>query len=196
MNTKHNQIDKDLPVVEPVLDTWGGKENAGNWGLDGKFEWEDFSIEKINAWYADSLIKTLEAFTYLARIWEVVLVNDGTSRGDIGGIFKLESYDSYEKYIENILKRIREHPVPIYEIWLKVDMFVYVKTVISPETNRFWIRDLGKFCISVDQEDEDSYLYLDIENTLFRPMDYRFDKNNTELFNLNQPLLEEALKNW
>ena len=27
-------------------------------------------------------------------------------------------------------------------------------------------------------------------------MDYRFDKNNTELFNLNRSLLKEALRSW
>lgn len=196
MNIKNNQINKDLSVVEPVLDTWGGKESAGNWGLDGQFEWEDFSIEKINAWYAESLNKTLTAFSSLIRIYEVLLVNDSEIKRDIGSVFKLEDNTSYNRYIENILKKIRKHPLSIYEIWIKVDMFVYVRTKTSSEPSRFWIRDLGQFCISVDREDEYSYLYLDMENTLFYPMDYRFDKNNIELFNLNQPLLEEALRNW
>lgn len=196
MNINNNQIGKDLPVVEPILDTWGGKENAGNWGLDGKFEWEDFSTEKINAWYAESLNKTLDAFSSLVRAWEIVLINDGASRGDIGGVFELRLHNSYEEYVEEILNKIKKHPFPIYEIKINVDMFVSVRTVTSSNPNRSWIRNLGEFYIYVEQEDRETYLYFDMENTLFYPIDYRFDKNNTELFNLNQPLLEEALKNW
>ena len=136
MNRKNKQINKDLPVVEPVLDTWGGRQNAGNWGLDGQFEWEDFSIEKINAWYAESLNKTLDAFSYLARIWKIVLINDGESK-NIGGVFKLEDNSSYEEYVQKVLNKIEEHPVPIYEIWIKVDMLVYVRTKTSSKSSRF-----------------------------------------------------------
>lgn len=112
---ENNQIDKNSPVIEPVFDTWGGKKDAGYWGLDGQLEWLDFSVEEINNWYAESLVKTLDAFSSLARIWEVVLINDGELR-NIGGILKLGDNISYEQYVQSTLNKIRKHPIFIYEI--------------------------------------------------------------------------------
>ncbi len=197
MDRHNNIIDKNLPVVEPIYDTWGGKKNAGYWGLDGELEWRDFSVEEINNWFAESLFKTLDAFSFLARISDILLRNGEEPRGAIGYTSELKSHSSYEEYIQNILQTIKTYPIFIEEIEIKIDMFVFVRTKTSPDKPiRAWVKSLGDISINIDREDEGAYLWLNIEHTLFYPFSYHAYEDNTELFELNQPLLEVSLKNW
>ncbi|MEM7590156.1 MAG: hypothetical protein AAF383_01300 [Cyanobacteria bacterium P01_A01_bin.83] len=197
MNTHNYVIDKNLPVIEPLYDTWGGKKSAGYWGLDGELEWRDFSAQEINAWFAESLAKTLDAFSSLARISHILWRNGENNRGSIGFRLELESYSSYEEYLEKVFQCLKNYPILIEEIEIQVDMFVYVRTNISPNKPiRSWVRGFGDISINIDQEDEDAGLWLNMEHTLFYPFSYQNGKDNSELFELNQPLLKEALKNW
>ena len=197
MVEEYDHIDKNLPVVEPILDTWGSKKSAGYWGLDGNLEWRDFSVEEINAWFAQSLAKTLDAFSSLARVYKLVLLEQAELGANIGGSFRLESDFLYEEYIESTLNKIKQYPTSIYEVQIELDMFVYVRTPTSAdEPIRAWVRNLGDVSINIDREDECAGLWLNMEHTLFYPFSYQNNEDNTELFELNQPLLENALRNW
>lgn len=197
MNIENNLIDQDLTVVEPLFDTWGEKKSAGYWGIDGNIEWRDFSIQEINAWFAESLTKTLDAFSSLARVYKLVLLEEAELGANIGGVFEFKSNIPYEKYIQNVLNKIKKYPAPIYEIQIRLDMFVYARTnTSSNKPTRFWVREIGDISINIDREDECAGLWLNIENTLFYPFSYQNSEDNTELFDLNQPLLEKALRNW
>lgn len=197
MNIENNLIDQDLTVVEPLFDTWGEKKSAGYWGIDGNIEWRDFSIQEINAWFAESLTKTLDAFSSLARVYKLVLLEEAELGANIGGVFEFKSNIPYEKYIQNVLNKIKKYPAPIYEIQIRLDMFVYARTnTSSNKPTRFWVREIGDISINIDREDECAGLWLNIENTLFYPFSYQNSEDNIELFDLNQPLLEKALRNW
>jgi len=197
MNIQNNVVNQDLAIVKPLYDTWRIKKSVGYWGLDGQLKLQSFSVQEINAWFAESLIKTLDSFSSLSRISKLTLLEDSESGVDTGGILKLESNISYKKYIQNSLKSVREHAIPIYEIRIELDMFVFVRTESSPvKPIRSWVKELGDIHINIDREDENAGLWLNIENTLFYPFSYKGSQDNTELFRLNKPLLEEALKNW
>ena len=190
-------IDRNLSIAKPLYDTWGNKKSAGYWGLDGNIEWRDFSAQEINVWFAESLMKTFEAFSSLARINSILLRNGEEPRGDIGYTSELKSHNSYEKYIQSIIQAIKTYPIYIEEIEIEVDMFVFVRTNTSPEKLVLsWVNNLGDMSINIDQEDKGAYLWLSMEHTLFYPYSYIGNQDNCELFELNQPLLEEALKNW
>ena len=84
-----------------------------------------------------------------------------------------------------------------------MDFFVYVRTKESfPNVTKIWIRkfdqstNLGDLTIYLNLEDQDSYACFNMEHTLFYPFSYQNYDDNTELYNLNRPLLEEALRNW
>lgn len=197
MDTHNYIIDKNLPVIEPLYDTWGNKKSAGYWGLDGELEWRDFSSQEINAWFAESLVKTLDAFSSFARISHILWRNGENNRGNIGFRLGLESYSSYDEYLEKVFQCLKNYPILIEEIEIQIDIFVYVRTNTSPDNPiRAWVGNLGEISINVDQEDEGAYLWLSVEHTLFYPFSYQNNEDNSELFKLNQPLLEEALQNW
>ena len=197
MDTQSSFINKYSPVIEPLYDTWRIKKSAGYWGIDGQLEWRNFNIHEINNWYAESLIKSLDSFSSFARIWSVNIINGGESRGEIGYDLKLKSHSSYNEYIQNVIATIKQYSIPIYEIRIQLDMFIFVRTNASPNKPiRSWVRYLGELYINVDSEEENAYLWLNMEHTLFYPFSYIGNQDNYELFELNQPLLEKALRSW
>ena len=62
----------------------------------------------------------------------------------------------------------------------------------------FWLQlEMGEFEIFLDHPRyKENYVYFDISHMLFYPDSWNYKEDNTELANLNQPLLEEALRNW
>lgn len=193
----HNQsIDKTVPPIEPLNDTWGGKKSAGSWSIDPPFDFTNLSIQLVNAWYIDSTIGTIDAFDELARVWKVAF--GPSSESDIKGVvLEWQPGNSYEEYIEHVLKAIREYPAAIEELVMRVDLLVFVRTEESPhQPIPAWVRYLGEFVIRGGPEYGEPYLYFSVHHTLFYPFSYPLGANNSELYSLNQPLLENALRRW
>ena len=104
--------------------------------------------------------------------------------------------DSYGEYIEKVLKAIQEYPAAIEELEMKVDLFVFVRTQASPnQPIQAWVRNLGVLVIRGGLEYGEPYLYFDMDHTLFCPSSF-YGEDNSELYGLNQPLLENALRRW
>ena len=58
-------------------------------------------------------------------------------------------------------------------------------------------RDENRFEIYLEHSRyKENYVYFDISHMLFYPDSWNYQEDNTELANLNQPLLEEALRKW
>jgi hypothetical protein len=66
---KERVIDKNTPLIKPLWDTWRGKQDTGTWGITAQFDFSSLSVQEINAWYINSMMKTLDAFSELARVW-------------------------------------------------------------------------------------------------------------------------------
>lgn len=193
----HNQsIDKTVPPIEPLNDTWGGKKSAGKWFIVPPFDFTNLSIQLVNAWYIDSTIGTINAFDELARVAEVFF--SPSSESDIKGVvLEWQPGNSYEEYIEHVLKAIGEYPAAIEELVMQVDLLVFVRTEESPhQPIRAWVRYLGELLIRGGPEYGEPYICFSVHHTLFYPFSYPLGANNSELYSLNQPLLENALRRW
>lgn len=194
----NQSINKNTPPVNHLYDTWNIKDGVGYWCVIPYFEFTDISIQKINLWYVDTIAKTLNAFSNLARVWKISFrSNPKTYVNQVS--FEWKSEQIYEEFIDEILKAIRQFSHPIYELDLEVDLLVYVRTQESPNKPILgWTRnnDIANFSMCLDLEDRDTYLFFKMDHTLFYPFCYRTQEDNSELFSLNQPLLENALKQW
>jgi hypothetical protein len=105
--------------------------------------------------------------------------------------------NSYEEYIEQVLKAIREYPAAIEEVAMQVDLFVYVRTQESPNLPvQALVRGLGELLICGGLEYGEPDFCFSVDHTLFYPFSYHNSANNSELYSLNQPLLENALRRW
>lgn len=193
---QHQPIDKTLAPIKPLLDTWGWKQETGSWCIAPCLDLSCFSTQEFNAWFATTIVKTLDAFSELARAWRVFF---GTIyRDDVEGVkLEWELGDSHENYIETVLKAIRDYPAPIFELALEVDLFVFVRTQESPKLPiRAWVRlPRNEIFIVGAAGGREPYLCFETGYTLFRSLSRDYE-DNTQLYSLNQPLLENALRRW
>ena len=207
------QIDRDTErPVEALRDTWGWNQDGYCWGMTLVLGSPDIFDQKLNEWSATILEKTLEIFSDLTRVWKIIIVPEPTSEAEVTKIEWCMD-NSYQEYISNILKTIKEYPFLIDEIIFDVDLFVYIHLKEFPEkTIRKWIRlpDCN-FNLSALQSKK-IFILFEICHTIFGPAnkqygpitgsypepeeDFSFDLDNNELQLLNQPLLEKALRGW
>lgn len=197
--------DMNLQCAEPLSDIWDVKSGAGNWAIDLPCNFAITSVQERNSWYAETMISTVDAFASLARVYQVSFGPIPSNETKVKGQsleWKLD--EPYDCFLAKTAKAIKEYPVDIYALTLKVDLFVYVHTKESPnKAVRVWVRKfgnsiaMGEFEISLDHSKyKENYVYFDLTHTLFYPFSYIGYKDNQELFNLNQPLLAEALRKW
>jgi hypothetical protein len=192
---ENEMLNKIAPPIEPLYDTWGGKKDAGSWCIAPSFDFTSLSTEEVNAWFATSVVETLDAFSDLARAWRVYF--NTIYRDDVEGV-KLEWQpgDSYQEYVEKVLKAIREYPAPIYSVDIQVDLFAYFRTNTSPDLPvPAWVRLASEFVIWGGSENPQPYLCFNVDHTLFCSLS-KDCEDNKELFLLNKPLLENALRRW
>lgn len=188
-------LNKIAPPIEPLYDTWGRKKDAGSWCIAPSFEFTSLSTQEVNAWFAISVVKTLDAFSELARPWRVDF--NTIYRDDVEGVrLEWQPGESYQEYVEKVLKAIREYPAPIYSVDIQVDLFSYFRTKTSPDLPvQAWVRLPSEFVIWGGPENPKPYLCFNVEHTLFRSLS-KDSEDNKELYFLNQPLLEKALRRW
>ncbi|MEH2068046.1 MAG: hypothetical protein V7K47_07750 [Nostoc sp.] len=194
----HNQsIDKTADPIVPLYDTWGGKKSAGRWCIVLPFDFTSLSTQFVNAWYIDSTIGTIDAYDELARVWKAFF--SPSSESDIKGVvLEWQPGNSYEEYIEHVLKAIREYPAAIEELVMQVDLLlVFVRIEECPhQPIRAWVRFLGELLICGGLEYGEPDFCFSVDHTLFYPFSYHNGANNSELYSLNQPLLENTLRRW
>ncbi len=178
-------------ILKPRFDTWGMKKYAGSWCITPLLVDEG---DKRNDWYVTVLHKTVEAFANLARPRFAYFssLEEGTNLV----VVQWDGKASLSSYIETIVEAIRNYAAPIYTFEMEVDLHVYARTEDSPNTPMHgWFRLPSKFVFKGATEDYGSYLCFEIAHTLFcsSSMD---GSDNSELYTLNQPLLEQALRTW
>ena len=188
----------------PICDTWGTEKDAGYWNIDLEFNFDNKSIRDHNYWYYTSTKKTIEAFSSLLKPYRVYFNPNSKIEEKVKKVrIDRQPDELYDEFLENVYQTIKEYSIDINSITMEFDFFVYVRTEKSfPEVIRTWIREfgqsikLGNLTIYLNLEDRDPYACFNIEHTLFYPFSYPTGEDNKELFELNRPLLEEALKNW
>jgi hypothetical protein len=195
-----------LPCVEPLLDTWGVKKDAADWSISPPEDLSNTSVKERNTWCAEAMMSTIEAFSSLARVFRISFSPIPNPDQDInvrGKSFEWDFNEPYQNYLKKAYQSLKDYPVDIYILYINVDLFVYIRTEESPDKPiRAWIREFGNSIEIADIQislehlmNNEPFLYFAMEHTLIYPFSYQGD-DNTELFELNQPFLKEALTNW
>lgn len=196
-------IDKNAPTIEPLYDTWNYTD-SNMWGINIPVDLSLFdSLHKRNKWYANTIVESLNAFSKLARV-NSVLCGPLNQNNDVNLMdFKRQEEESYEQYLEKICQAIRDYPVDFGFMSVMVDLYVFVRTPESPERPiRAWIGNNyhAGFELSLEihdeLEDRQPFIYFHVGHSLFCPHSRLYREDNSELFTLNQPLLENALRTW
>ena len=178
-----------------LQDTWEIREDIATWYINLSSNFSTLSREEINIWYEKSVVETLNSFSKILRPWYISFRSSPDEKVENIEI-EWKPGISYEQYYKTFSKAIKEFPFRISILEMQVDFYVYTNTVESPnKATKNWIRYLGKFSFCGSNIHSHPFIYLNVNNTLFCPSSI-YEVDNSELYYLNQSLLEEALRNW
>jgi len=191
-------------ITNPLLSTWDYKQDAGDWDIQLASEFICSSKEQQKLSYIKAVEMTLDTFSNFARAYQISIISVPDSKSQLGRVLiEWQPEEEYKRYVERTLVKIRNYPDKVYEIEIKVDLNVFIYTEESPgQPIRAWVRcfdeslEMGEFSIDIPIKDDDPSMRFCLAHTLFYPFSYQNNKDNTELFELNQPLLEKAFKSW
>jgi hypothetical protein len=185
-----DERDPNAPPVEPIYDTWGLTKYAGSWMI---------APVRLDAegteWIAAALAATLEAYGPLARPWAAGIVPlpapDAAPRS-----LAWQPGESQSAYRDALLAAIADVGAPVQSLELRIDLLAHARTGDSPHAPvRSWLRLPTEIELRSPGADDTSYANLTFDHTLFRP-ESADGIDNRELYALNAPLLESALRGW
>ena len=191
---KNQIINQDI-LTDILYDTWEIEDGLATWYIVLSLDFTDFSAQEINAWYRKTLIETINSFPNFTGVSKVYF-RASPNESDESIEIEWQSGTSYQKYYESVLNAIEDFPFTISLLEISADFYIFTRTTESPlQPVRGWVRYLGRFSFCGAKFHSNPFIYLNMNNTLFCPSDI-YGGDNTELYSLNQPLLENALRNW
>ena len=173
----------------PLRDTWSEVDTAGYWVI----RLRDVRDET-NRWAAEIARNSIESFSGLAA---PVSVNFSTVVDENVPMAALDREDTPpQEFAARIYDAMLRYPAPIFAANLNVETIAYVCTEDSPDVPVRMPLNLGDhFRISPRYgSEETAQVSFTLEHTLFSP--YNLEGDNRLLYLLNQPLLENALRQW
>jgi len=181
--------------AEPLYDTWGAKGDAGSWCVRAEHRPADFSATAVNAWFGTVFAATLDAFAELVRPQRVFF--NSLYHDDVPGVLlERQPHEVAEPFMQRVVAAAASFPAPLNMLDCDVDLLAYTRTVDSPvQPVRRWLRLANQFTIWGGPENPDPFVCFTVNHTLFRATS-AYDDDNLELYDLNHPLLERALRRW
>ena len=174
-------------IHQPADDTWGAVSRAGAWCVTPR-DVQDPS------WLERAAVQTFEAFAGLARVWRVSIGSIDPPDA-LPAALEWHPSASHRAFLDSIPTAIRSYPHAIYSVECSVDLFAFSRPA-GPHTPpvQQWLRLNDDFRFW-NGEDDDRSACFSLRHTLFCPASID-GLDNRELYELNQPLLEHALRRW
>ena len=192
MTSTSQDPNDDAPAREPIEDTWRWKQDAASWAVDFDGPVGD-QTTTVNHWWSDLIARPLDDFAPLARAREVTLVDEQAAKR-----IAWRPHEPYVRFRERLLNAIRQHPAPLTNVDLDLDLRVWFRTKESPDRPVLaWLSFPGtRLVIYVDRQDRHGWALFELAHSLFSALTYPDMDDNRELHALNQPLLADALQRW
>jgi hypothetical protein len=179
--------DRDL-IAEPIHDTWRPDDGEATWSVypSGTPSRENDRMAEI----AESSLATLGG---LARPWRIGF--HSLVEGTGGYARTLTPGDSRAEVTADAVHALRGWSGSVVYFTADLDLFAYARTKTSRWTpKRVWLR-LHSQLVLTAYGDEAPSGYLTFNHNLMLPESRKGD-DNSELHDLNQPLLADALHQW
>jgi len=161
---------------------------VGAWGFNSNFDFSKMNSEESNVWVFEQVFNFLRAFfgLVLPDSLEIITYN-ATQRIERKGLDQMTFLDE----LMLILKSLKE---PIWTCRLGLNIVGFLRTSEDPDRPvRLQIQEPASFIVW-GGPDETGFQSFSIGYKLFS--DLIIDDEDTELWSINQPLLEKALKKW
>lgn len=192
-------LNQDLNLIVPCQDTWGPKgQREVAWHINPPFPFKSSGTSEVNAWFIETISRTITAFSHFARVWEIRAYSSPLDEDSELLIKRYEKGSPYKKFLDEVLNHLSQFRQPLYAINMHLDLFVFVRTSLEQtEPVQGWVRNLADLDISSNINQDYGSCAFTLFQTLFQAfVDEYGNGDNQQLHFLNQPLLYEALFKW
>lgn len=179
--------DRD-PTTDPICDSWSGSYGDAAWYVYPP----DAPSLADDGWRAGILEGSFAALGDFARPWRIEI---STEEGTGGYERTLAPGESRAELAADAVRALRACPHPVASLHADLDLFAYACTKKSRwKPERVWLRLFSHLALRLTTN-EASQGYLTFGHGLLLPEGLYHD-DNSELHELNQPLLADALRRW
>lgn len=161
---------------------------VGTWGFHSNIDFTRMRPEESNVWFFEQIFNFLRAFfgLVLPDSLEIITYN-ATQRIEKKGLDQMTFLDE----LMLILKKLKE---PIWTARLNLNVIGFLRTSFDPENPiRIQIQEPTSLIVW-GGPDENGFQNFSIGYTLFSSA--ALEGEHMELWSMNQPLLEKALRKW
>ena len=161
---------------------------VGTWGFHSNIDFTRMRSEETNVWFFEQIFNFLRAFfgLVLPDSLEIITYN-ATQRIEKKGLDQMTFLDE----LMLIMKKLKE---PMWTARLNLNIIGFLRTAHDPENPvRLQIQEPASF-ICWGGADETGFQNFSIGYTLFSAT--QLSAEHMELWSLNQPLLEKAIRKW
>lgn len=164
------------------------KQVVGSWGFNSNLNFTKMSSEENNVWFFEQVFNFLRAFFGVVVPDNVeVITYNATKQVNRDNLDQMTFLDE----LMLIMKNLKE---PIWVIKLNLSIVGFLRTDWDPDNLiRLRIQEPASFIVW-GGPDESGFQTFSISYTLFSSQ--KIEAENVELWSMNQPLLEKALKKW
>lgn len=161
---------------------------VGTWGFNSNLNFTRMRSEEANVWFFEQTFNFLRAFFGLVLPDSLELVTyNATQRIEKKGLDQMTFLDEFML----MLKKLKE---PLWTCRLNLNIIGFLRTSHDPENPiRLQIQEPTSLIVW-GGPDETGYQHFSIGYTLFSSI--VLEGEHTELWSLNQPILEKALRKW
>lgn len=164
------------------------KEVVGSWGFNSNLDFTKMSHEENNVWFFEQAFNFLRAFFGIVVPDSVEIITyNATKQVNRDHLDQMTFLDE----LMLIMKNLKE---PIWVIKLQLSIVGFLRTDWDPDNPiRIRIQEPASF-ITWGGPDESGFQTFSISYSLFSSQ--KIEVENVELWSMNQPLLEKALRKW
>lgn len=180
--------DRD-PIAEPIYDTWRPTYGDAGWYVS-----PPRTSSPGNEWLAELVEGTFVALGGLARPWRIGFRGETEGARDYARV--LAPGESRAELAADAVRALRGWTCPVAHFDADLDLFAYVRTKTSrwvPE--RVWLRLYSHLGLRPWRGEAPGGGYLSFAHGLMLP-EGLYGDDNSELHQLNQPLVEDTLRRW
>ncbi|PIR21257.1 MAG: hypothetical protein COV45_00495 [Deltaproteobacteria bacterium CG11_big_fil_rev_8_21_14_0_20_47_16] len=182
-------FDLDLDLDDQHRHHAARGDAVGSWGFSSNINFTRMSQEENNVWFFEQVFNFLRSFfgVVMPDSIEITTVN-ATQQINRGNLDQMTFLDELMLILKNLKERI-------WTLKLKLSVVGFLRSDWNPDNPiRVRIQEPASFTVW-GGPDESGFQTFTISATLFstRPM---INAGGVELWSVNQPLLEKALKKW
>lgn len=175
--------------LDDFLDHSLTKKNVvGSWGFNSHLNFTKMSSEENNVWFFEQVFNFLRAFFGLVVPDKVEIITYNAT--------KQVNRDNLDQmtFLDELMLMMKNLKEPIWVLKLNLSIVGFLRTDWDPDNPiRLRIQEPISFIIW-GGPDESGFQTFSVSYTLFSSQ--KIENEDVELWSLNQPLLEKALRKW